>query len=486
MARHSQPLATPTLATPTDLQPLMARALDTAFMLRIFQRELPALADTPIQVIGCRAHAGKARSALKQRKLRVTYHVSVECGEGQKRHYTLLGTLPVAPDFLHPALLECCRAAQGHPAVVPFDRLATYLPELHMGVQFLPVDLALPALIEATRPDGGRLGLPFIPECQNGATPQQTGSELLHYKPGRRGVLKFTVRLCGAGSHPQQRVVFGKLFADHRGAAIYRDMRALWDVARRSGCLRIPEPLGYDAKRRMLVIAEAPGQQDLNVWIKCLEEQHPLPADVDLGRLQRCMAVVAEALSEVHRAAIHPRKSRTFQDALANACQDLELVRHGHPELARDIAPLLARLQTRVPPYERLVPCHGAFRHKQLVGNDEYLTLLDWDGLTLAHPALDAASFLCRLRRAPITAPGKASALEGLAEVFRGEFLAREPEVSRGELALYEALLLTDAALRASRRPRHKEHVMAHIHRLVAEAQRLLDRQENVEETLRP
>ena len=54
------------------------------------------------------------------------------------------------------------------------------------------------------------------------------------------------------------------------------------------------------------------------------------------------------------------------------------------------------------------MPCHGGFRHKQLVGNDEYLTLLDWDGLTLAHPALDAASFLCRLRHAPITQPGKA------------------------------------------------------------------------------
>ena len=89
---------------------------------------------------------------------------------------------------------------------------------------------------------------PFIPECQNGATLEQTHSELLHYKPGRRGVLKFTVRLSGATSKPHQRVVFGKLFADDRGAAIYRDMQTLWEVSRRSVCLRIPEPLGYDCR----------------------------------------------------------------------------------------------------------------------------------------------------------------------------------------------------------------------------------------------
>ena len=126
----------------------MARALDVAFMLLIFQRELPAMADTPIRVIMCRARAGKTRAALPQRKLRVTYHLVVESGEGQQRHYDLWGTLPVTPAFLSPELLECCRAAQGHPAVVPFARLAAYIPELHLGVQFLPVDLALPALLE--------------------------------------------------------------------------------------------------------------------------------------------------------------------------------------------------------------------------------------------------------------------------------------------------------------------------------------------------
>ena len=193
----------------------------------------------------------------------------------------------------------------------------------------------------------------------------------------------------------------------------------------------------------------------------------------------------AEALSELHRSGIHPRESRTFQDALANEYKDLELMRHGNPALAREIERVLEQLQTHVPHNERLVPCHGAFRHKQLVGNDQYLTLLDWDGLILANPALDAASFLARLRRTPITEPGKASKLEWLAEVFRREFRAREPEVALHELALYEALVLTDLALRAFRRPQRQEHAIAHIYRLVAEAERPLIRQENSKESSR-
>jgi aminoglycoside phosphotransferase (APT) family kinase protein len=228
----------------------------------------------------------------------------------------------------------------------------------------------------------------------------------------------------------------------------------------------------------MLVMAEAPGTRDLNTWIKYLEKQQPLPPDVDLGRLERCMAMVAQTLSELHCSGIRPRGSRTFYKELADACKDLKLIRHDHPELARDIERILERLQMRMPQNERLVPCHGAFRPEQLMGNDQYLILLDWDGLTLAHPALDAASFLCRLRHVLITQPGKASELAGLAEVFRREFLSRE-KVAACELALYETLGLMDLALRAFRHSERREHIVTHTFRLVTEAERLLDRQES-------
>ena len=51
--------------------------------------------------------------------------------------------------------------------------------------------------------------------------------------------------------------------------------------------------------------------------------------------------------------------------------------------------------------------------------------------------------------------------------------------MSPHELALYETLVLMDLALRALRRPERRERLAVHTHRLVAEAERLLDRQVN-------
>jgi hypothetical protein len=474
MGNYAQPLA-----TPVDLKPLVARAVDPGYMLELFQRELPTLTATPIRVTACKARAGKARSALARRKLKVMYRVMIESNIGATQERILLGTLPVTPDFLSAELLDCCRSAQGHPEVTPFERLACFIPEVQMGVYFFPVDPALPALVEATRPDSGQLVAPFIPELGDGMRIEDTHTQPLNYKPGTRCVVKFTLWLSGPGGQQCRRVVYGKFFADDRGAALYQDMQTLWEIARVSDCLRVPEPLGYDAQRRMLVMTEAPGERDLNLWVKRLEHRQPLPPGVDLDRMQRCMAVVAQALAELHRSGIHPTETRSFQSELADQYQDLELMRKGDTELGREIERLVARLQVHALHDELHVPCHGGFRHKQLMGNDHHLTLLDWDGLTLAHPALDAATFIARLRYMPITEPGTCSQLEHLADVFRREFLGREPEVNPQQLTLYEALVLTELALRAFRRPKLKEQVISCVHHLIAEAGRLLDRQAN-------
>jgi hypothetical protein len=470
MGNYAQPLA-----TPVDLKPLIARAVDPDYMLKLFQRELPTLTATSIRVTACKARAGKARSALARRKLKVMYRVMVESSGDAAQEHILLGTLPVTPKFLNAELLACCRSAQGHPAVTPFEQLAYFIPEVQMGVYFFPVDPALPALVEATRADSWQLVVPFIPEICDGMRIEETYTQPLNYKPGTRCVVRFTLRLAGTDGQQCQRVVYGKFFADERGAKLYQDMQRLWEIARVSGCLRVPEPLGYDSQRRMLVMGEAPGERDLNLWVKRLEHKQALPRGVDLDRMERCMAVVAQALAELHRSGIHPTETRSFQSELADQCRDLELMRKGDTELGYEIERVVARLKVHALHDEPHVPCHGGFRHKQLMGNDHHLTLLDWDGLTLAHPALDAATFLARLRYMPIIEPGIYSQLDHLADVFRQEFLTREPEVDPQQLKLYEALVLTEFALRAFRRPRLKEQVISCVRHLIAEAERLLD-----------
>ena len=87
-------------------------------------------------------------------------------------------------------------------------------------------------------------------------------------------------------------------------------------------------------------------------------------------------------------------------------------------------------------------------------------SLFDWQGLCLAPPALDAATFLGRLRREPARSPGTAEPADHLAAIFRREFLRRHPAVSPHDLAVYEALILTDTAVRTVRWPgRHGQMV---------------------------
>jgi aminoglycoside phosphotransferase (APT) family kinase protein len=342
-----------------------------------------------------------------------------------------------------------------------------------MGLQFFPIDLGIPALVEVTGTETGRILAPHLPECRDGARVVRARAELHRHRPGRRCLLRVTLRLVGPAGESSTRVVFAKLFADDRGARAFTHLKALWDVSRRSSCLRLAEPLGYDADRRMLLMEEVHGDRALNDWIRCLEEEQPLPAGVEMARLEAAMAVVAEALAELQGSAIDPGESRRFEDDCGQAVAQTRALEGAHPKLAREARALLESLTATEPSGVRLVPAHGGFRHKQLLGNDRSLTIIDWDGFTLAPPALDAASFACRLRHFPITRPGRFQELERLAGVFRRELAARVPAFDVREMARYEALILVETAQRALRHPRQSHRIEAEARALLTEARRL-------------
>jgi hypothetical protein len=299
-------------------------------------------------------------------------------------------------------------------------------------------------------------------------------AELKHYKPINRCVLRLVADLTSPDGQQTQQAVYVKIFADDRGEAIYNDMQALWQATRGARALHIPEPLGYDAARRMLVMEAVPAQRDLTNWIKCIEKGERLPRGVGMERLNRCMAVAAESLAELHRADVRPQRRRTFQCEMAKRYKDLEVLRHSDPDLARATAELLQRLEALALKNETLVPSHGGYRHKQTVGDDQRLTIIDWDGLSRAHPALDAANFLTRLRQEPIRRPGEALEMQQLADVFRSEVLSREPQLDERELALYEAMSLTEKMLRPNCRPGDTQAAQ-HIRHLLDAGRRKLD-----------
>ena len=453
-----EPSRAPSLATAPELRELFRRMLDPELMLEILRRELPACSAEPVRVLGCSVKPAKtvsSRKAIRDGRSECVYRLEIQRASGLIREVVLQGLAPVGAGFPGPDLERRCQELGAHPEAAPFDRLALRLEALPIGLLFFPLDPAMPALAEVTGPAAPGLLAPHLAECRSGARIESSAHELRHYKPGERAVLKVRLAFAAESGAPPARTVYVKLFANEHGAVSHRDLQVLWEAARRSRWLRVPEPLGYDSLRRMLVLAEVPGERSLSEWIHCLEHELPLPEGVDHERLGCCVLAAARALADLQQSGARPEARRTFEDVLFSLRKDRELLAgrsHGAPrELVTQALGLIERLEAAAPEGEPLVPSHGGARHKQTIGDEHGLTFVDWDGFCLANPALDAATFLARLRLEPITNPGHGSELESLAGIFRKEFLRLNPAAAR-YLGLYEGLVLTEQMLRSFRR----------------------------------
>ncbi|MCI0588615.1 MAG: hypothetical protein L0323_17425 [Planctomycetes bacterium] len=452
---------------------LFRRLLDPGHMREVFQRELGRATREPIRVTGCKTKMRRTRAAVRNGRLEVVYRVRVEREEEGEREYVLFGSAPESAGFLRVEEARC-RSLRGHPSIVPFSSPASHIKDLRLALRFFPLDPALPALADLTGRRGARLLAPHLPESRLGATVDGVRCELVRYKPCRRAVLRATVSFSGGRTNP--RSVYAKVFADDRGARVHADLEGMWSATSCARFLRMPEPLGYDPVRRMLLTSEVPGERDLGDWIGHLEKGRTLPPGVDLGRVERALLVAAESLAELQRCRVRPTRTHTFRSALAALGNDLDALRGKLPATAlRGAEAMLARLGRNAPAREALVPSHGCFRHKQMVGDETALYLVDWDGLCLADAAFDAATFLGRLRRGPLRDPGAAPELERLADAFRRRFLARRPEVSARALALQEGLVIVEDLLRSFRRPSDGERLEQENRSLAAAAATRLD-----------
>ncbi len=443
---------------------------DGGLMLKVFQRRLPEMADMPIRVTRCTVSSVAGRRASPRQRTRVVYRVLIESAGGRRWEHTLVGTVPVPPDFLSPELMFRCRSAQRHPAAVPFSQLAAYIEDLEMAIVLLPIDPALPGLADVTGGEAVKIVARHLPECRKGAILRQVGSAITRYSPYNGALVRLEAVLANGAAPQSRRAVYVKVFSDDRGELYYRNLESLWEAARRAGALRVPEPLGYDPDLRLLFMSEAPGQSLLHECVKRLETGQALP-DGSLPRFESALTTAAAAIAELQGAGITHPPERTFRHELARLHRGIDALRAGHAEPVRLAAATLDAIKTKPLDEERLVPAHGAFEPARMLGDGERLTIVKWGGLCMAPPALDAATFLGRLRRVPLRKPGRGAELEHAAAVFRSEFLRCRPELAPGELAAYEAMVLLEIALRVLKASRNDG--VGRVRGLLAEADRL-------------
>jgi aminoglycoside phosphotransferase len=243
---------------------------------------------------------------------------------------------------------------------------------------------------------------------------------VLKYKPGKHCVIEYFLESDGRPARWPR--VIGKIYRDERGRRMFENLQNLWLAARTSATpFGMPQPLGYLTELGMVIQEAMPGQPLRNM----LEDEN----------LAGVIRLVARNLSVLHRLPLASLEKSGMRDHLKKYCHPgPELLMEAYPQLAAQVEAILAKLldETRRNHF-LLSPVHGDLGLDQILLAGDQVYFIDFDGLCLAHPALDLGNFLVALRFY-LGARG-----EKFAEIFLARYLEEQGAERVEGLAVYQA-----------------------------------------------
>ena len=202
-------------------------------------------------------------------------------------------------------------------------------------------------------------------------------AELLTYKRGRRGIIRYDVK---AGD--QAVVVLGKVYADlHRAVDVHATMDLLWTtVFNRSEVFGVPRPLGYLRDPAMLVYVPVEGR-------------HLHEFTLRGGALDR-FAQAGRWLATLHRSRMPLPRSLDLMAECAQMKAWAGLLGYCYPDLAPQadrLSEVLGDTATTLQ-IKTEVPIHKDFHYEHVVAGDG-LWAIDFDEMRLGEPNCDLAHF---------------------------------------------------------------------------------------------
>ncbi len=240
------------------------------------------------------------------------------------------------------------------PAVTPL----AYEPELDAMIQWLPLDLWLPALAKPPEELAERL------TAAGANLAVDVGrTHLLGYKPRRRAVLRLDRHIL-------------KIYADEREFT-----RALLGLEAAAGLrsLRTPSLEGALPELRLTAQPLLLGGHPLPKALDAAEEAGELLAAIHASRRG---ALPGQQLPEV-----------TPRHRLDASAASARLVAVLVPQLAPRLESLLGELAAAAPANDAIVLSHGDFHAGQLLDTGVDFALLDFDEVCEAHPSFDLATY---------------------------------------------------------------------------------------------
>ena len=297
------------------------------------------------------------------------------------------------------------------------------LPSLNAMLWRFPFDPAMPFLARC-------MDDRWIGSVLGRRAPRGVVSEPVDYRPEMTGLFAYRDPLT------KKILAYGKCAPADRCGVIYLVMDRLWhSPARRSGRLRLAQPLAFRPEAGLLLQAPVPGR--------------PAAAERNDERFLDLVRAAASALAALQATRIPIGREVSLENVLAAFAAAIPDLSFTFPELYATAHRLLDRAQARAGRCTaELVTSHGDFKWDQFLINRGRYALIDFEACCLAEPSLDPGSFCAYLP--PSTANDWRDS--AAAELERSVFLSTYEQISGrpidfDRLSLYESVALARRAI---------------------------------------
>jgi ABC-type multidrug transport system ATPase subunit len=352
------------------------------------------------------------------------------------------------------------RRLEGRGDLVAFTSPALRVGDLGLVLHAFPLDPALPSLARATDPAEliERLG-PMLKSSLPGLQLQGCQAEVVRYRPGTC-VLRYELAWQLQPSRRSlKQVVYGKVYGDGRGQLVGPAVTALrqrMDGASPSLPFLVPRFRGYLPDLQLVLLEAVAGSPLLKAMIRAQLGAPGVPAfpgPTPEGAVAAC-AHIAAAL---HGSSIPVGPPRTLAEEVDGLRAAVEALAPMAPALATSLHRHLDGIGDVVrEPAGPLGVAHGDFSPSQVLFDGVTTSIVDFDTVCLAEPALDLGQFSARLAVVLRTAPGGSGASgngSDLESVFLREYLRLGSDGDRDDLlprvAAYRTVALARLAVRS-------------------------------------
>ena len=293
------------------------------------------------------------------------------------------------------------------------------MPQLATALDPVAVDALLKRGLPKLTGEGGILRLRRI--------------SVLRYKPGKRCLVEYRVRVDEANREPYRASIIGKTRAKRFGQKDYRLQQEIWDRGfsnESADGITVPEPLGHIPEIQMWF--------QRKIKAECATDLMQSEAAVPLAKK------IAEAAFKIHQSGVPTEKAHQVADELriletcfASVAQTNPSLRPRLDELWKECVRLGDTLNGRP-----TTGIHRDFYSDQILVRDKKLYLIDFDLYCQGDPALDIGNFTGHLVELALRLSGKSNALNAAEDAIVSRFLELAGEQHRNAIKVYHLLTL--------------------------------------------